>query len=277
MTHDLKDGIIDRVLDAMTCKTSGLSSGFPDLDRLLEGGFQNGSLYVLGSRPAMGKTGLALSIASNICKEGKRVLFYSLGNSSENIVKRLIRMVSGDCESSYKEAIGIIEKYNLIIDDSEGVPVEVIGMYCDDGSVLEKEDEDIIIIDYLQLIDAIMDGRDTDADTDIVKKAFICKTLKALARKMNIPILLLTQLSGTLEDRPIDARRPKMADLATYDAAGEMADVVMFLYRDEYYNPYTERKGIAEINICKNETGLSGCCQLAYTGFGQYMGIEFET
>ena len=272
--YTMKEGIVDKAVESLLGCRTGISTGFKDLDRYLEGGFQEGYLYVLGARPVMGKTSLALSMAANMCKSGKKVLYYSLGLNAENLSKRLIMILAGDNKDEYEKTADQIKDYRMVIDDSPNAPVEIIGNYTCDGIVID--DAEIIIIDYLQLLDVAMDWHGTDADFDHVKYSRICTTLKELAWKKRIPIVLLSQLSRTLEKRPRHDRRPRMVDLHEYNKVAELADVVMFLYRDEYYYADTELKGIAEVIVSKNVTGVSGTCRLANVGYGRYYPIFAE-
>ncbi len=276
MLYTMKDGIVDSAKERLLGKKTGISTGFHDLDQSLGGGLQDGFLYVLGGRPAMGKTSFALNLTSNICEQGKKVLYYSLEMNGENLIKRLIMLESMNDKAEYDDAVRKIKGYRLLVNDDSETLVEVIGAYTegDTGGDPERDedDADLIIIDYLQLLRTFEDKNDPEHD----KLEYICRKLKEKAMERQIPVILLTNLSRTLEKRKIKNRRPLLCDLHECDPAAVYADVVMFLYRDEYYDPDTELKSIAEVRIAKNVTGLGSESRLAYIGCGRFCNMQNE-
>ena len=253
MIYTMTDGVVDRALLNIYVTKNTIPTGYPELDEMIEGGFQNGHLYILGGRPGIGKTAFALNIATNILgKLKKKVLYYSLHIEAESIVKRLIKMVSfGKDDEGLRNAADEIRDYDLIIDTDSNLLL--MGERIDEEP--GYDDISLVIIDDLQHLSS---GFEPGGE---------CRLLKKKAEEMDVPILLLCNLSGTLEERHITERRPILPDLydAYYgDTALVNADVIMLLYRDEYYNPETELKSIAEVSIDKNSTGLTGKCELAY-------------
>lgn len=274
MIHTMKDGIVDIAYEGLLGKKTGISTGFHDLDQSLCGGLQNDYLYVLGGRPAMGKTSFALCLASNLCKHGKKVLYYSLEMNAENLVKRLITLESMNKKDEYEKTVRRIKGYRFLVNDDPETLVEVIGAYNegDNGGDPDRDedDADIIIVDNVQFLRSFEDENDSDHD----RLEYICRVLKEKALERHIPILLLTNLSRTLEKRKIKNRRPLLCDLHEWDPVSVYADVVMLLYRDEYYDSDTDRKGIAEIKIAKNVTGLGAVCELVYLGCGRFWNMR---
>lgn len=261
----------------------GVPSGFKDLDELT-GGFQNSDLVILAGRPSMGKTALALTMASYAATHGgKAVGFFSLEMSKSQLVQRLL------CAQA-KVNMHLLRTGKLPHKDlprlSLGAgPLYEAKIYIDDSSdtnVLEIRSKarrlksqgalDFLVIDYLQLIQSSrkMDSREQEI-------AYISRSLKALAKDLNIPVMALSQLSRRSEGR--EEKRPQLSDLRESGAIEQDADVILFIYRDEVYNPDTPDKGKAEIIIGKQRNGPIGKVELTfrgeYTRFENYASAQY--
>ncbi len=247
---------------------TGLPTGFVDLDYKTSG-FQPSDLILLAARPSMGKTAFALNIAQHMAfKEGKTVAIFSLEMSKEQLVNRLLAMESRVDSQALRtgklrdedwtklvEGADIIGKSNLIIDDTPGISVSELRSKCRKYKL--EYDLGIIFIDYLQLMSG--SGRSDSRQQEI---SDISRSLKAVARELNVPVVALSQLSRAVEQRP--DHRPMLSDLRESGAIEQDADVVMFIYRDDYYHKDTEKKGIAEVNIAKQRNGPIGVVELVW-------------
>ena len=249
---------------------TGVPTGFIDLDYKLSG-LQPSDLVLIAARPSMGKTAFVLNIAQYIAfKKEKGVAVFSLEMSKEQLVNRLFSLESqvdaqalrtGNLKDSDWEKLiegaGIIGRSNLIIDDTPGISVSELRSKCRKYKL--EHDIQVIIIDYLQLMTGKVGGRAESRQQEISE---ISRSLKALARELNVPVVALSQLSRAVESRP--DKRPMLSDLRESGAIEQDADVVMFIYRDEYYNKDSEFKKQAEIIIAKQRNGPVGTVNLAW-------------
>lgn len=247
---------------------TGVPSGFRDLDYKTSG-FQPSDFVLIAARPSMGKTALVLNMAQNVAfKQKKGVAIFSLEMSKEQLVNRLFSLESGvesqsirtgDLKeeewSSLMEGAGIVGNSNLIIDDTPGITVGELRSKCRKYQM--EHGIELVIIDYLQL----MTGR-SKADNRQQEISEISRSLKAMARELQVPVIALSQLSRAVEGRP--DKRPMLSDLRESGAIEQDADVVMFIYRDDYYNEDSEKRGIAEINIAKQRNGPIGKVDLVW-------------
>jgi len=275
---DVLDGAIERIEEIENQGTglSGLATHFADLDSTLAG-LQDGNLVVIAARPSMGKTSLAINIATNVSKEKKVTAFFSLEMTKEELVQRVLfseaKVTSGDAR---KGQLGP-EKWSRVVEAAS--KVNNIPLYFDDASVITVTDIraksrrlkaskglDLIVVDYLQLMQGL------SGDNRQQEIAEISRNLKNLARELKVPILALSQLNRAAEAR--EDKRPRLGDLRESGAIEQDADIVMMLYRDDYYNPATERPGVAEVNIVKHRSGSTGKVDLyfskEYTQFSNY-------
>ena len=248
---------------------TGIATGFIDLD-YRTAGMQPSDLVLIAARPSMGKTAFVLNIAQYVAfHSGDCVAIFSLEMSKEQLVNRLFAMESkvdsqhlrtgnlSDLEwEKLIESAGMIGQSKLIIDDTPGISIAEMRSKCRKFKL--EMDLKMIIIDYLQLMSG--SGRGTDSRQQEISD--ISRSLKALARELSVPVLALSQLSRAVEQRP--DHRPVLSDLRESGAIEQDADVVMFIYRDDYYNPDTEKKGIAEINIAKQRNGPIGTIDLVW-------------
>lgn len=261
---------MDRIERASKNKgaVTGIATGFADLD-YRTAGMQPADLVLLAARPSMGKTAFVLNIAEHVAfRLNKTIAIFSLEMSKEQLVNRLFSLESkvdsqhirtgqlSDQEwEKLIESAGVIGKSNLIIDDTPGISIAELRSKCRKYKL--EHDLSMIIIDYLQLMSG--SGRTDSRQQEI---SDISRSLKAIARELSVPVLALSQLSRAVEQRP--DHRPMLSDLRESGAIEQDADVVMFIYRDEYYNHDTERPGIAEIIIAKQRNGPIGTVELAW-------------
>ena len=282
--------IKDVVLNALekieiASKTSGnvtgIPTGFLDLDYKMAG-LQPSDLILVAARPSMGKTAFVLNIAQHVAfKANKAVAIFSLEMSKEQLVNRLFSLEAQVDSQSLRtgnlkdedwekliEGAGIIGKSKLIIDDTPGISISELRSKCRKYKL--EQGLDLIIIDYLQLMTGRVGGRSESRQQEISE---ISRSLKGLARELNVPVIALSQLSRAVEQRP--DHRPMLSDLRESGAIEQDADVVMFIYRDDYYNKDTEMKNVAEIIIAKQRNGSIGTVNLTwlpnYTKFANYM------
>lgn len=254
---------------------TGISTGFVDLDYVIKG-LNNSSLIVIGSRPAMGKTALALNIATHVAmNENIPVAIFSLELSREQCTKRILisqvlvensKLNTGKLnEEEWEKVIKTSEQLSnaeIYINDIPGLSVNKIREKC----IKLKQDKDIglLVIDYLQLI---KDNKSSEQENVDISRA-----LKELAQELNIPIIVTYQLSRTLEER--EDKRPILSDLQS-DIVNK-SDVVMCLYRDNYYNLNNEENDIAEVIITKNRYGNCGNVELLFkTEYSKFENLEY--
>ncbi|QVK21526.1 replicative DNA helicase [Mycoplasmatota bacterium] len=238
---------------------TGASSGFVDFDNSTLG-LQKGDLIILAARPAMGKSAFAINIAYNVAKQGKHVAIFSLEMSAEQIVTRLLSSVStinnmkirsGNVSSKEWQKIEFaghsLSKLNIYFDDESGSKITDVYAKC--RQLAQDDKLDFIVIDYLQLLT----GSGNYGGNRVVEVSEISRKLKNLARDLNIPVLALSQLSRGVETR--QDKRPNMSDLRESGSIEQDADIVMFLYRDDYYDEDSAEKGKVEVDIKKNRSG----------------------
>jgi replicative DNA helicase len=248
---------------------SGVNTGFFDLNTLTSG-FQKSDLIILAARPAMGKTSFALNLAENVALKAKRpVAVFSLEMSKEQLVQRLLcaraevdssRVRTGQLHSEdwekLGEAMAELGEAPIYIDDSAGVTVMELRGKCRRLQAQCGGDLGLIVIDYLQLIE----GRSNDNRINQISE--ISRGLKLIAREINVPVLALSQLSRAVEAR--QDKRPMLSDLRESGSIEQDADIVMFIYRDDYYNDESEKPGIADIIIAKQRSGPTGQIELLF-------------
>jgi replicative DNA helicase len=264
-------------------EVTGVETGFEDLDRLTTG-FHKSDLIILAARPAMGKTAMALNAIWHASGEKKMpVAIFSLEMSKEQLVQRLISQTtripaqalrSGNVKAEdwpkLVRGVAEVSRAPIWIDDTAGVTLmEIRAKVRRLASQLNVASElplSLVVVDYLQL----MVGQGNRAENRQQEIAEISRGLKVLARDLNVPVLAIAQLSRAVEAR--HDKRPLLSDLRDSGAIEQDADMVMFLYRDEYYNPESDDKGIAEVIVGKHRNGPTGKVQLAwmeqYTKFG---------
>lgn len=262
--------VLERIEKASQNKgnVTGLPTGFTDLDYKTSG-FQNSDLILIAARPSMGKTAFALNIAGYMAfRKNLPVAVFSLEMSNEQLVNRLLAMEShvdaqmlrnGNLDehdwTNLSEGATIIGNSNLIIDDTPGITITEMRSKCRKYKL--EHNIAIIMVDYLQLMQS---SRSAESRQQEISE--ISRSLKGLARELQVPVVALSQLSRAVEQRP--DHRPMLSDLRESGAIEQDADVVMFLYRDDYYNKDSDKKDIAEIIIAKQRNGPIGTVELAW-------------
>ena len=248
---------------------TGIPTGFIDLD-YRTAGLQPSDLILVAARPSMGKTAFVLNIAQHVAfHKDMCTAIFSLEMSKEQLVNRMFSLESGVdaqalrtgnmSDADWEKLIagaGVIGNSNLIIDDTPGISISELRSKCRKYKL--ESDLKLIIIDYLQL----MSGSGRSSDSRQQEISDIPRSLKALARELSVPVIALSQLSRAVEQRP--DHRPMLSDLRESGAIEQDADVVMFIYRDDYYNKDTELKGVSEIIIAKQRNGPIGTVNLAW-------------
>lgn len=247
---------------------TGVPTGFKDLDAYLSG-LQPSDFILVAARPSMGKTAFVLNVAENVAiKQGITTAIFSLEMSDVQLVNRMLSLESSvDADKLRKgrldssdwgkliEGCDSISRSKLIIDDTPGISVSELQSKCRKYKM--DHNLGLVIIDYLQLMSG--NGKSESRQQEI---SDISRSLKALARDLNVPVVALSQLSRAVEQRP--DHRPMLSDLRDSGAIEQDADVAMFLYRDDYYNKDTDIKGIAEIIIAKQRNGPIGTVRMAW-------------
>lgn len=248
----------------------GVTTGYYDLDAITSG-LHKSDLIILAARPSMGKTAFALNLAQNVALKGKKgVAIFSLEMPKQQLVKRMLcaeaevdsqRITSGHMQpkdwDKLIEAMTRLSDAKIYIDDASGVTATDIKAKCR-RLMMEEKELGLIVIDYLQLMEG--GGNTSDRNQQI---SAISRSLKGLARELDVPIIALSQLSRGVEQRP--DKRPMMSDLRDSGAIEQDADIIIFIYRDEYYNrDDVNNKGKAEIIIAKHRNGPVGTVELLY-------------
>lgn len=252
-------------------KLRGVPTGFRDMDNILAG-LQRSDLFILAARPSMGKTALALNIAHNVSVNTKQpVLVFSLEMSKEQLVDRLLAMESGVdawalrtgnlTDSDFEKiahAMGPLSEAEMYIDDTPGITVSDLRTKA--RREAHKRPLGLIIIDYLQLMSG--GSRFSGSDNRVQEISEISRGLKGIARELNVPLVALSQLSRSVESR--SPQIPQLADLRESGSIEQDADVVAFIYREDYYNPETERKNVTDVLIKKHRNGPTGNVELYF-------------
>ncbi|MEH7014399.1 replicative DNA helicase [Neobacillus niacini] len=283
--HNIKDVLV-RTYDNIeemhnrVGEITGISTGFAELDRMTAG-FQRNDLIIVGARPSVGKTAFALNIASNVAiKTGENVAIFSLEMGAEQLVMRMLcsegnidaqRLRTGsltdDDWGKLTMAMGALSNSGIFIDDTPGVRISDIRSKC--RRLKQEHGLGMILIDYLQLI--LGSGRAGENRQQEVSE--ISRSLKQLARELKVPVIALSQLSRGVEQR--QDKRPMMSDIRESGSIEQDADIVAFLYRDDYYDKESENKNIIEIIIAKQRNGPTGTVSLAFVKeYNKFVNLE---
>ena len=289
----INDLILENMKDIELNNPNGVFSGFIDLDRITSG-WQKSELIVIASRPSMGKTAFALSCARNAAVDfNKTVVVFTLEMSSVHLTNRLIssetevevaKMRKGQLEEwewqRIHSKIGMLEQAPLIIDDTPSLSLIEFTEKC--RNLKEKQDLQLIIVDYLQLMNGL--ERDGKGNGDRWQEiGNITRTLKSLAKELDVSIIALSQLNRAVENRSGGSKRPMLSDLAESGSIEQDADMVLFLYRPEYYGMEVDEdnnptKGVGEIIIAKHRNGETGTVRLKFTDkFVKFSNLDHET
>jgi len=252
-------------------KTTGVPSGFLDLDRMTSG-FQPSDLIIVAARPSVGKTAFTLNVARNAAVQAKaKVIFFSLEMSAEQLAMRLLaaeaavdghRLRTGQLRDEDWHRLGTalttLADANLWIDDTPNIPLQE--MRAKARRLYQEHGLDLIIVDYLQLMSIPpRPGQQTNRQQEIAE---ISRSLKALARELKVPVIALSQLSRSVEQR--QDKRPLLSDLRESGAIEQDADVVAFLHREDYYDQNTEKKDVVEVILAKHRNGPLGTAELYF-------------
>nr|WP_268801891.1 replicative DNA helicase [Sporanaerobacter acetigenes] len=258
---------------------TGLTTGFLDIDEKLSG-LQKSDLILLAARPSMGKTALGLNIALNSALKGNaHVAIFSLEMSKEQLVQRMLssvshvdlqKIISGRLNEDewvkIVQAMGPLSGTDIYIDDTAGISLMEMKAKCRKLKI--EKGLDLVVVDYLQLMQS-----DSPSESRQQEISSISRGLKALAKEMECPVLALSQLSRAPELR--SDHRPILSDLRESGAIEQDADIVMFLYRDEYYNQDTDKKNVGEVIIAKHRNGPTGTVELLWMGqFTKFVNLE---
>ncbi|MFR3071624.1 MAG: replicative DNA helicase [Paeniclostridium sp.] len=249
---------------------TGITSGFEDLNKKING-LQRTDLILIAARPAMGKTAFSLNLVQNAALKGNAsVAVFSLEMSKEQLVQRMLsaqshvelkKIKNGNLDENdwprIIDAMSVLSNANIYIDDTPGIKISELRSKCRKLKI--EKGLDLILIDYLQLMEG--DNNNESRQQEISK---ISRSLKIIAKELNCPVVALSQLSRAPEQR--SDHRPMLSDLRESGAIEQDADIVMFLYRDEYYHPDSERKNIGEVIIAKNRHGETGSVELVWLG-----------
>ena len=246
-----------------------IKTGFERLDRRT-GGLKGSDLIILASRPAMGKSTFALNVATNVAKNGVPTVIFNLETSKEQIVNMILasealvdsnklrtEQLDDNDWMKIASASEILSKIPIYIDDTPGISIEEIQTKC--RKLKMEKNIGLVVIDYLQLI-TLLNKMNESREQEVLE---IGRNIKKLAIELDIPIIILSQVSKSVERRQND-KRPMISDLKESGAIEQNADIVMFIYREDYYNPDTTEKNIAEIIIAKNRYGELGVEKIAW-------------
>ncbi len=260
---------------------TGVPTGFSELD-YKTAGLHNSDLILIAARPAMGKSAFALNIATNAAVKAKvPVAIFSLEMSKEQMVNRILcseamvdsnKVRTGKLEENdwtkLAGTIGPLSEAEIYIDDTPGISITEIRAKC--RKLKLEKNIGMVIIDYLQLVQGSNNKRNGSREQEISE---ISRSLKILAKEIGVPVIALSQLSRAVEQRP--DHRPMLSDLRESGAIEQDADIVMFLYRDDYYNQDSEKKDIAEVIIAKHRGGATGTIELLWLGsYTKFVNLE---
>ncbi|GGH80382.1 replicative DNA helicase [Pullulanibacillus pueri] len=260
---------------------TGIPTGFTELDRMTAG-FQKNDLIIVAARPSVGKTAFALNIAQNVAtKTDENVAIFSLEMGADQLVMRMLcsegnidaqKLRTGKLEEDDWQkltmAMGSLSNAGIYIDDSPGVRINEIRAKC--RRLHQERGLGMILIDYLQLIQGNSSGRNENRQQEVSE---ISRSLKALARELEVPVIALSQLSRGVESR--QDKRPMMSDIRESGSIEQDADIVSFLYRDDYYDKESENQNIIEIIIAKQRNGPVGTVELAFVKeYNKFVNLE---
>ncbi len=252
-------------------KLSGLPTGFIEFDKKTSG-LRNSNLIILAARPAMGKSAFAINIATNVAMQSKKgVAIFSLEMPKEEVGNRILcseamvdnnKIITGQIEDNdwmkLASTLGRLSEAPIYIDDTAEITMMEIRAKC--RKLKMEKDIGLVIIDYLQLIKA--SGKKNSSREQEISE--ISRSLKILAKELNIPVIALSQLSRGVEKR--DDKKPMLSDLRESGSIEQDADIVLFIHREDYYKPDTEKKNIAEIIVAKHRGGSTGSVELLWLG-----------
>ena len=275
---------LERITNLMTDVDglTGLPTGFSYLDTITSG-LQPSDLILIAARPSMGKTAFVLNVATNVANNGGTVAFFSLEMSKTQLVQRILAAESSTDASKLKSGDLTDDEWNNVVAYSDKLVQEEI--YIDDTpgiSIMDLRSKarrlkaekglDLIVIDYLQLMQGRVKSTGDNRQQEI---SDISRSLKALARELDVPVIALSQLSRGVEARQV--KKPMLSDLRESGSLEQDADIVMFLYREDYYEPETEKKGLTDLIIAKHRNGSIGTINLFFRKeYTKFVGIAMD-
>lgn len=282
----IKDVLVEtydniELLHTQTGDVTGISSGFTDLDKITAG-FQKNDLIIVAARPSVGKTAFALNVAQNAATAGENVAIFSLEMGADQLVMRML-CAEGNIDAQVMRtgslqaedwrkltmAMGSLSNTGIYIDDSSGIRVNEIRSKC--RRLKQEHGLDMVIIDYMQLIS----GSGKPGENRQQEVSDISRQLKGLARELEIPVIALSQLSRGVEQR--EDKRPMLSDLRESGSIEQDADIVSFLYREDYYDKETENENMIEIIIAKQRNGPTGTVTLAFAKeYNKFVNIDWS-
>jgi len=283
--YAIKDVLVDSFIQLEQLynqkqRVTGIPTGFIDLDNVTSG-LHKSDLIILAARPAMGKTAFALNLATNAAvRANVPVAVFSLEMSKEQLTNRILcseamvdsqRVRTGKIEDDdwqkLAQASGELSQAQIFIDDTPGISVMEIRAKCRKMKI--EKDIGLVVIDYIQLVQ----GNNRKGGSREQEISEISRSLKILAKEINVPVIALSQLSRSVEQRT--DHRPMLSDLRESGAIEQDADIVVFLYREDYYNPETEKKNVAEVILAKHRAGSIGTVELLWLGsFTKFVDLE---
>lgn len=290
VTSGSQNGSIYSLGDALSLAISSITSvaanpdlllktGYFQLDSILNG-VRSGDMVVIAGRPSMGKSAFALNIAQKVCEQGKRVALFSLEMSKEQLSQRFLSMKSGVDNNKIRssnlsdddwdrmlEAANVLHGFDMYMDDTAGITVSEIRAKCRRLMPL-----DLVIVDYMQLMTSPTGNKNSTREQEV---SHISRSMKVLAREFNCPVIALSQLSRSPEQR--QNKRPMLSDLRESGSIEQDSDMVLLLYRDDYYNEETDHANIVEVNVAKNRNGGTGTVNLFFRKeLGQFRDLELR-
>ncbi|MGR4030919.1 replicative DNA helicase, partial [Bacillus sp. ZZQ-131] len=283
--QNIKDVLVDaydkiELLHNQKGEVTGIPTGFTELDKMTAG-FQRNDLIIVAARPSVGKTAFSLNIAQNVAtKTDENVAIFSLEMGSDQLVMRMLcaegnidaqRLRTGSLTSDdwakLTMAMGSLSNAGIYIDDTPGIKVNEIRAKC--RRLKQEQGLGMVLIDYLQLIQ----GSGKSGENRQQEVSEISRTLKGIARELQVPVIALSQLSRGVESR--QDKRPMMSDIRESGSIEQDADIVAFLYREDYYDRETENKNTIEIIIAKQRNGPVGSVELAFVKeFNKFVNLE---
>jgi len=284
---DLVEKKINRIMQN-TGDVEGVPTGYRDLDDIISGGLKPGQLAILAARPSMGKSALALNIAKNAALlYSKKVAVFSLEMSLEEVLNRFLaseakinvsKVNSGKIEehewAKFTDAGERLSEAVIFVDETAGLTPGDIRSKCR-RIKSQNNGLDLIVIDYLQMMRTGSNSKSQNREQEVSE---ISRTLKSIAKELGVPVIALSQLNREADKRSADNKKPQLSDLRESGAIEQDADIIIFIYRDDYYNRDSEWKGVSDIIVSKNRNGRTDSVRLTwlaqYTSFENYVGEQ---
>ncbi|HOW17385.1 MAG TPA: replicative DNA helicase, partial [bacterium] len=282
--------LVEQKISKMMQNTEGtefVSTGYKDLDDIISGGFRPGQLVIIAARPSMGKSALALNMAKNAALlHDKKVMVFSLEMGKEEVLNRFMasearinvsNINSGKIdESEWAKFTNAGEKLSesfIFVDDTSGLTPGEIRSKC--RRIKSREGLDLILIDYLQLMRTGSSSKSQNREQEVSE---ISRTLKSIAKELGVPVVALSQLNREVDKRASENKRPQLSNLRESGAIEQDADIIIFIYREDYYDKDSSWKGVSDIIVAKNRNGRTDSVKLSwlsqYTSFENYAGQQ---